>query len=933
MLFPVVSFSRNESQQKIAGFDSVFREEASETTVFMRVEEPLLMDSWNGHSTTMFVVGQGRNNVVEAMQVSFEHLFGRIEESAAVTASVLRHKVYLSVFDVFPERVVDSLALGSKAKTLSLGSSGVLSPSVVEVVSAAEAVARLKEISKPRIDDFLRKRPPHRICSIRLDRWTRSRKRGLLTPERGQVPTRIEPIAENEEENENWSVSSSYFEKVFIDIREAPPGTISGLDQGETKNPDSIGVHASSHGHRLEKSVAQTLTSFCRCVRENGLGFRDSRLTHVMRHAFQDSSRCVVIANVLNGTDNYGFCAGPLRFAERVLRALQSPTSARVEITEDEEFNQLTGIPVLRRPTSASSSNKMFRVVESQINSLFEELTIQGLEREPVTDETEHASSFSWIKKTADSSFEAFDEINLKTSRDALKKQLERFQRPGLLNSSFTREISEDEADSHDDRLKKVEAERQDAIKRGQELMQENWDLEASRGDALRKVRLLEERVAFLGSELEAKMSDKPSMEDYRHEHAREMERAQEELFETAEEEREDAAQKFAALEKEKCNEIEAERQKAHERLKEVGKRHAEEIEEFRKRMRERDDFWKRKLEAVKEERRREAEQRTSGGADKERRIRMLEDRIHEMENLHENRLQIIKNDFEVERGHLTDEISQHRECIENLHRDLDLAKDIQRERDQTNEDALRTARARIEALQIEVSSQQREILNSARKPRAGSVPSPGSMSASKHGNELINLRKRNRELSLEYEKLQHQLKNAWGDSENVASLQEQLTRRNEEVQSLKKVAEELSRAHSEACDDLEAANKRIQSLEEEFRNHQNDRKSEILLGQLEEKLTLAQQEIRSLRSEKHVESMNPLIPENLIEAAAKAAAGETVANLTDVLHKSSLESKLEAITNGRGREGLSASLSSNLRQRELEIALLQRQLNSFQYC
>jgi len=199
---------------------------------------------------------------------------------------------------------------------------------------------------------------------------------------------------------------------------------------------DALGAHASAHSHRLHRDVAQTLTSFCRCLKEDGLSYRETKLTYVLKPVFTNATRCTLTAFVESPSDNYCRSAGPLRFAERALRSLHARQSApRVEpirhdldtgidhpdillLEDDEDDNGLTlhygGLPSsesmrsittrrlrkgsqasvetkyertseFSRPGSSSSSTRAFESSRSRaldiLHDLREDLDHAGLER------------------------------------------------------------------------------------------------------------------------------------------------------------------------------------------------------------------------------------------------------------------------------------------------------------------------------------------------------------------------------------------------------------------------------------------------------------------------------------------------------------------------------------------------------------------------
>ncbi|GBG27794.1 Kinesin-like protein 5 [Hondaea fermentalgiana] len=588
------------------GFDRVFREQVTDEVVFQRTEEPLLNDVWNGADTCAVVCGAVREKkdaAAASLQRPLEYLFTRIDDATDTAASVLRFKVFLSVLYVHPDQVVDALA--PAPRRLQLGSDGAVSPlpSAVQIDSAAEGVDRIADLQPPMRSRTAAPAPMHRVVCLRLERWVRSRKRGLLTPDRDRIALRDMGPPPSEllpESTDDWTVTSSVFRKVNVQLLEA--------NLSSTSNPvaDALGAHASAHSHKLHRDVAQTLTSFCRCLQEDGGPFRDAKLTHVLKPVFLQASRCSLTAYVETPSNSYCKSAGPLRFAERALRAVRARQAApRLETSSidvshatdtdpdgayllddgagfrheslllntsprrgggrkrNASFSSMTSSVETKldrgsdysRPGTGSSATRAFERSRTRVLDILQDLR-QDLQ---TGDEDAHdgitkslgqqhqrqqslPSSPRRCFAEAGTGVGSLDDEDLAASREALRQQLSRFQVEKELLAKIRdgpRALVTDEAkEAVGDLVQRLEDERRQALEKARALMQQVWQLEAEKGDAQRKSRVLQERVDILEADRDAHEAILPQL---RAQHEAQVEALKEQHTTTQEQMRRDA--------------------------------------------------------------------------------------------------------------------------------------------------------------------------------------------------------------------------------------------------------------------------------------------------------------------------------------------------------------------------------------------------------
>eukprot|EP00516_Mucochytrium_quahogii_P003154 CAMPEP_0203747134 /NCGR_PEP_ID=MMETSP0098-20131031/2367_1 /ASSEMBLY_ACC=CAM_ASM_000208 /TAXON_ID=96639 /ORGANISM=" , Strain NY0313808BC1" /LENGTH=1157 /DNA_ID=CAMNT_0050635471 /DNA_START=1815 /DNA_END=5284 /DNA_ORIENTATION=- len=826
---------KQETSQRFPGFDHVFREEVSSDVVFQKVEEPLLLDFWNGASCSLIYCGFVENYAA-LVRRPLDALFVRINEATTVSQSVIRFKVSLEIVDIHTDSIID--ALSKEKRRLHVGPDGECIPKVscVAIDSAAQGVDIVRDLEKRTSTEKPKSKlatARHRVVRVCLERMVRKRKTGLLAPRRLDTNKQSQ---ENNNKDHVWATTKSTLRLVHISVKQ------SRVNRANT-TPDHIGAHASAHTHKLEKEVAQTLTSFCRCLRDDS-GYRDAKLTHILKQSFQGDSRCTFVAQISSPSSDYSHCAGPLRFAERVIRALRSqpdvlgkPVVQNISTTQDTSEREKEDTDMSDFITSGIASEHSKLQEESLqservfdwLSGFHDNLEMPSLDMEPndtsqISHEVQSQSrSRSNSTNSLDRSREftetktntASELVDLDASRKALREQLGRFQQnKGLLKSKHDESLGDIKLLTHEKRIEeteklvtKLEVERREALDKGRGLMQQVWQLDAERGDALHKSRMLEEKVAFLEAERQANVATiselrqefTSQMESEQKRHLHQMQNLRDAVERKIESEKKTLVEQREKHIQEKLESVSSEKQRMKEALGALEIKQKEELENVRNAALAREAELKEKLKMLQSQKLDEHEKNVVQLFEKETKIRQLEDKVNELNTIRAIDQERSKLQTAEERNQLEYASEEKIERIKQLEHELAISKKISAERERHHESERKN-------LQTKLNGANEQVISLTRECAA-----------------------REREIETLQVKLQQVALGTQGKTEYEV-LTMQLESKTNEAQSLMQLSSELSSAHENLCKELDQANSeiehlnaRVQVLEAELRESRID--------------------------------------------------------------------------------------------------------------
>lgn len=275
-----------------------------------------LLDSfWNGDSTTLMLCGQVV--LVPYLKCLVQEVVDRVNRTMYISQPGSKFRLNLTVTQVTERTVVDVLSID--AIELQILSNGTLDPSPAhfDLLCADNLDIAVKRVK------WRTTGKAHLVATLRLERLLKSTSNSLVSPRK---PT--------------TTFSDGWF-PILSELKLIQLAT----DQGE-----------------LQKSF----TSLCRCLREPGMGFRDSKLTQLLRSSFNSHVRCIVLGKLVTPTTD---TAASIKAAKLCINALQALKRARGKavVPVDPTKNLVLAVP----NTSAENSHvPMRKVLESFRNNL-----------------------------------------------------------------------------------------------------------------------------------------------------------------------------------------------------------------------------------------------------------------------------------------------------------------------------------------------------------------------------------------------------------------------------------------------------------------------------------------------------------------------------------------------------------------------------------
>jgi len=810
----------------------------------------MVLDFWNGESCSVVQVGYTQNCVSD-LHLPLTSLFERINHALTLSASVLRFKVFLQVVNVLQGGICDALDSG---KRLAVGAEGICQPepSRLQLFSAEECFERVKVLNKSSLH-----KKGHQVFSIRLERWVKIRTTGLLTPKKSKSFF-------NDDDSNNWKVTSSVFRLVNIKLR-----------------------HSHTHRVQLDKDTVQTLNAFCRCVSELGTGFRDSKLTHLLQPMFNSDTRCCLMATIVSVSDSNLCTSEPLKFCSRVIKAIPIHTKGNDKIFE----KQVVEVDDVAVPLSHQFSHSVSLQVDDLISSLKQGLTIPGedlvsndnsgyihdtlkasfnnMSRSYLTDNSKQRNG---DEKFSHSFRSSHQDEGLQASRDALRDELVKFQLGSdLLRNHMDNNVLLSQGGRLEEEnilVKRLENDRREALEKGRGLMEQVWLLDGEKNDGLHRLRIQEETIRGLE---EHRQAQKIELEQLRQSSALELENMTrngsiefQKLKETydslLENERARFSKELSAIEAKRNADTRKQNESHQELITQFRQEQSTTIEEINDNAEKREKELKERAKRSYEEVRKLQADAKLKDLERDGMMQKLEDEITNLKTANSNM------DFKTRLG-IDSEIKQLRErnseledIIKNLEESSQLECQLLEQRNQESKDTIVTLKQAIEEshskilegenvrleqtnelenrtnqvhkLQKVVDHQQYKIdtLESELKALMEKYEyHPRDEKNISLKNSNVQLKQQLVEKQLMIKDLQHEMvllqrdDGVQTDVEERHRLKMEFISKNEEIQRLSDLCEEMSDAHGAVCEDLVFRNRKLESVIEELQSMQFD--------------------------------------------------------------------------------------------------------------
>ena len=344
-----------------------------------------LLDSlWNGDSGTLMLCGQP--TLLSYLECLVQEVGDRIHRASYLNQQDAKFRLNLEVVHVTERAVLDLLS--KDLDQLQVLSNGSLDPAPAQfdVLSADNLKIAINRVKRRDTSKA------HVVANLSFERLLKSRSKPLLSPRK------IRPT------QDGWFPILSEIKLVQV-----------SADQAE-----------------LQKSF----TSLCRCLREPGMGFRDSKLTQVLRPSFQCHVRCIVLGKVVTPTNSrtcsiraVKLCVSTLK-ALKQIRGSQQPFvhSSNLVVSSDKSPEFGLHIPMKKilesyRNSLQVDSDRVYNQTFTEVNeskvsssmfSLGDEFRIQGEHTEAVEEE---------LNKTKRSFYRQMEKLQSENSYSTAERQ------------------------------------------------------------------------------------------------------------------------------------------------------------------------------------------------------------------------------------------------------------------------------------------------------------------------------------------------------------------------------------------------------------------------------------------------------------------------------------------------------------------------------